>query len=278
MQVACMAQNDYTRIMAELLAAYDNGTMVGLPSATVDGFDMAAGYALGAQLAGQRQARGERLAGRKIGFTNQSIWAQYGIERPIWAPLYVETIERATAGQAEVSLARLVAPRIEPEIVFGLRSGIAPTTTEPAELLKAIEWYALGYEIVHCHYPGWQFTLPDCIADFGLHGKLIIGTPVTLPATPAPDLLDQMASFRLTLSLGEEPRVEGGGAEVLGSPLKALAFLVSTLAEQGAAPLAAGEIVTTGTLTAALSISAGESWTAVPSGIELAPLTVTLTA
>ncbi len=272
-----MTQEDYTRITAELLAAYDAGTMTTLPSQTLAGFDMAAGYAMGAELARQRQARGERLAGRKIGFTNQSIWPQFGIERPIWAPVYVETIERASVGQAEVSLAKLAAPRIEPEIVFGLRSAIAPGNPDPAALLPAIEWYALGFEIVQCHYPGWQFTLPDGVADFGLHGKLIIGTPVALPADLSADLIAQMESCTLSLSQAGVEKVSGGGVEVLGSPLKALAFLVSTLAEEGGPPLAAGEIITTGTLTNAQPISPGETWMATPGGLDLAPLTAAFT-
>jgi 2-oxo-3-hexenedioate decarboxylase len=270
-----MTQEDYTRIMAELLAAYDAGTMTTLPSQTLAGFDMAAGYAMGAELARRRRERGERPAGRKIGFTNQSIWAQFGIERPIWAPVYVETIERATAGQAEVSLAKLAAPRIEPEIVFGLRTAITPGNPDPAALLPAIEWYALGFEIVQCHYPGWQFTLPDGVADFGLHGKLIIGTPVMLPTDPPAELITHMENCSLSLSLDGVETVTGSGAEVLGSPLKALAFLVSTLAEEGGPPLVAGEIITTGTLTNAQSISPGERWTATPGGIDLAPLTAT---
>jgi 2-keto-4-pentenoate hydratase len=272
-----MTQEDYTRITAELLAAYDAGTMTTLPSQTLAGFDMAAGYAMGAELARWRSERGERPAGRKIGFTNQSIWERFGIERPIWAPMYVETVERATAGQAEVSLAKLVAPRIEPEIVFGLRMAIAPGNPDPAALLPAIEWYALGFEIVQCHYPGWQFTLPDGVADFGLHGKLLIGTPVSLPADPPAELIEQMELCTCSLRLGDGEKVTGGGAEVLGSPLKALAFLVSTLAEDAGPPLAAGEIITTGTLTNAQPISPGERWTATLGGLSLAPLTATFT-
>jgi 2-oxo-3-hexenedioate decarboxylase len=41
------------------------------------------------------------------------------------------------------------------------------------------------------------------------------------------------------------------------------------------APLAAGEIITTGTLTAALPIAAGETWTSDIGGLPVAPLTVT---
>jgi 2-oxo-3-hexenedioate decarboxylase len=54
----------------------------------------------------------------------------------------------------------------------------------------------------------------------------------------------------------------GGGANVLGSPVNALAHLRDLLALQPSSPpLAAGEIVTTGTLTDAWPVAVGETWT-----------------
>ena len=51
---------------------------------------------------------------------------------------------------------------------------------------------------------------------------------------------------------------QGIGANVLDSPLLALAFLVEILAEQTESPpLAAGEIISTGTLTDAHPVRAG---------------------
>jgi 2-oxo-3-hexenedioate decarboxylase len=62
----------------------------------------------------------------------------------------------------------------------------------------------------------------------------------------------------------------GRGSNVLGSPLAAIAHLVSVLAAQPRhAPLAAGEIVTTGTVTAAHSVRPGEIWQTEVRGIAL---------
>lgn len=53
----------------------------------------------------------------------------------------------------------------------------------------------------------------------------------------------------------------GIGANALDHPALALAFLADILTQQAAFdPLAAGEIITTGTLTKALPINAGETW------------------
>jgi len=59
------------------------------------------------------------------------------------------------------------------------------------------------------------------------------------------------------------------------SPLMAARHLVRVLgAQQLFEPIHAGEIVTTGTLTPALSIRAGETWTTNLSGIDLPGLTL----
>ncbi len=34
--------------------------------------------------------RGERPIGRKIGFTNRNIWAEYGVYAPIWGDVYAD--------------------------------------------------------------------------------------------------------------------------------------------------------------------------------------------
>ena len=70
-----------------------------------------------------------------------------------------------------------------------------------------------------------------------------------------------LPAFRLTLSRGDKVIDQGTGANVLGSPALALAHLARLLAEQPqAAKLAAGEIVTTGTITDAWPVTMGETW------------------
>ena len=62
----------------------------------------------------------------------------------------------------------------------------------------------------------------------------------------------------------------GVGANALGHPASALAHLASVLANQPQfEPLAAGEIVTTGTLTAAMPIEPGEQWSSQYAGCRL---------
>ena len=101
-----------------------------------------AGYAIALDLHTKRVAAGWRPVGRKIGFTNRSIWPRYGVYQPIFGFVYDRTLTMAPDGTATLSLANLAQPRIEPEICFGLKAS-PPRSKNPAEIVAAIEWVAL---------------------------------------------------------------------------------------------------------------------------------------
>ena len=137
---------------------------------------------------------------------------------------------------------------------------------------------AHGFEIVQSHFPGWKFQAPDTVADCALHGTLLVGPPRSLPQLGT-DLIATLESFVLTLSCGDRHVETAKGSNVLGSPLCAVSHLLSVLAGQlDYAPLQAGEIVTTGTITTARSVRAGETWRSDLRGIALPGLAVTFSA
>jgi 2-oxo-3-hexenedioate decarboxylase len=111
---------------------------------------------------------------------------------------------------------------------------------------------AHAVEIVQCHHPQWKVTIADCTADNGLHGRLIVGTPM-----PLSDNLDQTEA---RLFKGNRLVDKGVGANVLGGPIHSLAHLVELLKKRPDAPLGAGEIITTGVLTDAHAVAPGETW------------------
>ncbi len=244
----------------ELLAAWDTGTLVPSIAARHPAFNWDDAYKVSAELIQLRRARGEKLVGRKIGFTNRNIWPQYGATSPIWHPVYDRTIVYADNGSATLSLAKSSQPLIEPEIAFKLRAPVPVHCDDPAEILRAIEWYAPSFEIVCCHFADWKCTPAEFAADFSLHWRLVVGTPVA-PGNDLAALSRQLHDCRITLSKNGGEMDQGTGANALDHPALALAFLADILARQPAfEPLAAGEIITTGTLTAALPVAAGESW------------------
>jgi len=267
------ASLDVDAIALELKQAQDRVAQVAPFTARVPGFDVPTGYAVAARVDEQRRAAGDVPVGRKIGFTNASIWPVYDVHHPIWGTMYERTVTRGAKGRLSVSV--FAEPMIEPEIAFGLRSTPAPGA-DPRELLRSIEWVAHGFEIVQSHFPGWKFKAADTVADNGLHGAYLLGPPLEVSRLGA-DPIEALRSFSVELSCDGVVKETGHGANALGSPLAALAHLVSVLAEQPERALRPGEIVTTGTLTAAYRVRAGEEWSTKLHGIALPGLQVTFT-
>jgi 2-oxo-3-hexenedioate decarboxylase len=264
-------------IAKRLIHAYDTQTAVEPISASAPDFDVAAAYEVLQHIEADRHARGWQPVGRKIGFTNQTIWEPYGVAGPMWARMWDRTVTNASDGAAAVALDDFVQPRIEPEVVFGLAAPVAPGGT-PEDLLPCVEWLAAGFEIVQCHFAGWRFNAAECTASFGLHGVLVVGTPIPVADRDLATLIDALATFTATLSRDGAIVEQGCGANVLGSPVLALDHLAQTLAGQPQfAPLAAGEIVTTGTLTDAHPVASGQGWASDYGSLDLEGLTITFT-
>jgi 2-oxo-3-hexenedioate decarboxylase len=227
-------------------------------------FSIDVAYRVARAVLTRREQSGWRRVGRKIGFTNRTILDTYGVREPVFGYMYDRTlreVEPAASGpHSALSLTGLTQPHIEPEIAFKLSAPPAKGD-DPRELLRSIEWLAQGFEIVQCHFPGWKFRAADTIADSGLHGRYVLGPPQRVESLDPNRLIDQLAGFRVSLFKNGSLAAEGSGEHVLGSPLNALAHLVNVVAKlPDHPPLAAGEIVTTGTLTAALPVAAGEVW------------------
>jgi len=263
-------------IADRLLAACEGGTTTTSISRTSPAFGQEDAYEVLDLIAAHRRTNGWQPVGRKIGFTNRTIWQTFGVEAPMWAHLWDRTVVHAAGLTATVSLGSYVQPRIEPEVVLGLSDSI-PSTGDASAVMHRVGWIAAGFEIVHCHFPEWQFTLADAIADFGLHGALVVGPPLVVDDHNREHLTAALATFEATLSCDGAVVDQGLGANVLGSPALALAHVAEVIAADDRHPsLTAGEIVTTGTITAAWPIAAGQTWTSDYGALGLGGLTLTL--
>jgi 2-keto-4-pentenoate hydratase len=268
------ASLDLQLIADRLIDADATATMLEPISATVAGFDSEAAYEVLDRIAALRRRQGWTQVGRKIGFTNRTIWEFFGVDRPMWAHMWSTTVTHAQDDMV-LRLDRFVQPRIEPEVVFKLRE-TPGATASPSEILTSVEWIAAGFEIVHCHFSDWRFTVADATADFGVHGALVVGTPTFIDDNNRDAIAAELPTFEVTL-LREGAEVDRGlGSRVLGGPAHALVHLVQVLAGQSKyPPLGAGEIITTGTITNMWPIASGETWTSDYGSLGLAGLTVT---
>ena len=247
----------------QLLAALDAATTLPAFTGADPSFDLAQAFAVADEIRRLRLARGEIPLGYKIGFTNRGIWARYGVFAPIWGPVWNTTVERVDSAETSVSLAPFVAPRLEPEIMFGFAHAPAAGMSLD-ELAGCIAWVAHGFEIVHTRFSGWRFAAADTVTDFALHGRLFVGPRVPIDrfvGNGSGDLATQLASLRLTLACDGRDVEEGSAEIVLDGPLHALGLWVDAMADRPERwPIVAGDIVTTGTITDAAPLAPGQRW------------------
>ena len=264
----------------EIAAAYGSRRVIVVPpSAREGGIELPLAYAVEAELVRRRRASGHATVGCKVGYANKAMWRALKLDTLAWAHMYDDTVRHAVDGHASLSSARMVSPKIEPEIVFKLASAIPEDTTDAAAVLAHVEWLALGFEIIDCVYADWKFQPVDFVAAYGLHAALVVGAPTPVTAEAIPTLVEALASFTVTLSKGDTVVAEGAGRNSLRSPALCLAELAAARTRQpGQTPLKAGDLISSGTLTDSQLIYAGEQWSTHAAGLGVAPLTLDIGA
>lgn len=255
----------------DLLAARDRRETIRPPTQSSEEFGLDRAYRVGAVLDRRLRERGYGLLGCKVGFTNRAIWPRFGLDEPILGPIYARTL-RLARPVAEVSLAAFRAPMIEVEVVFGIEpEPDAPNGGRPS-------WIALGFEIVDCHYPDWHLTPADSVADFGLHGALIVGRPVNREMPDFDERVARLDRLEVRLLRNETLAARGRGSDVLGHPLEALKVVPRLWPRFGGAGIPEhGLVVSTGTMTPLEPLSAREMWRVEAKGVDLPGLEIVLT-
>jgi len=212
--------------------------------------------------------------------------------------MYDETVHYANNNSATLAIANPRSLKIEPEIVFGLKQPVTGPASDAASALASVDWLALGFEIIDCPFPDWKFQPSDFVASFGLHAALVVGERIPVRPDTMVNLLEQLSVFKLRISkggkfpesgdlveqrsannsvTGGEFVEEGSGKNSLKSPALCLAELSAAIARRFPSyPLSAGEIISTGTLTAGHLTVSGDIWTAEVEGLPLPPLTLRL--
>src|SRR3954462_5425880 len=271
-----MSASDPQALAQELGDAYAHQRPIAVPpSARNHGFDLASAYAVESELARRRALAGHQAVGRKVGYANKAMWRALKLETLVWARMYDDTVHYASGGAATLSVARMYSPKIEPEIVFRLKRPLTDGDTDPAAVLAAVEWIALGFEIIDCVYPEWKFQPADFVAAYGLHAALVVGEPAPVEPSAIAALVDKLPSFKVKLLKNGEVVEEGSGKNSLRSPALCLAELAAAISRRpDAEPLAAGELISSGTLTNSVLIAPGETWRAEVEGLDLAPVTI----
>ncbi len=201
--------------------------------------DTEAGYAVQHMVA--RRLGADPPAGFKIGATTKQMQAYLGLPGP--AAGFVAK-EGLLATPAELRLSTLFAPGVECEI--GLRLGrdlpAGPCTREQAAAAVAEVFPAI--EVVEKRYDDLAaLGTPTLIADQVFHAAGVLGRP----ATGWRDL--DLGAVRGRMRVDGALRGEGVGADLLGHPFQALAWLAASGAARVFGGLRAGQVVFLGSVT-----------------------------
>ena len=272
-----MSLQEVEPLARELLAAQENGQMIPVLPSSRPGFDLNAAYDVEAILKRFHEAAGHKAVGRKVGYANKAMWRVLKLETLVWAHMYDDTVHHHDDNRATLVLPPFRSLKIEPEIVFGLKRPILSEGLDAAAALESTDWLAMGFEIIDCPFPGWQFQPSDFVASFGLHAALVIGEKIPVKPEAISTLVDELPRFKVRISKNGELVEEGSGKNSLRSPALCLAELAGAILRRFPKQrLSAAEIVSSGTLTAGHATEKGDRWTVAVTGLPLPSLALTL--
>ncbi|WP_454916568.1 2-keto-4-pentenoate hydratase [Xanthobacter sediminis] len=201
-------------------------------------------YAIQALSVERRLARGETLAGIKMGLTSRAKMVQVGVDEVIWGRL--TDAMRLEEGGA-LSRKRYVHPRIEPELAFIMKRELSGAVS-PAEALGAVEAIAPAMEIIDSRYRDFKFALPDVIADNSSSSGFVVGP------WGRPD--QDFSNLGIVMEVDGRVVQMGSTAAILGHPLRSLVAAARAAGAIGG--LKPGWIVLAGGATAAHPLSVGQ--------------------
>jgi len=191
------------------------------------------------------------LVGYKIGCTSPVMQQYLDIPHPCGGGVFAKGVFDSGA---TLSTGNFVRVGVECEIAVKLARDLA-LTEEPftAEwVAESIEAYLPAIEIVDDRYVDWQtLGAPTLVADDFFAAGCVLGKPVARVGLP--DVLH--VAGRAFINGAEVGR--GSGADVLGHPHNALAWLANHLAADGK-NLRAGQLVLTGSLVKTVWLKAGD--------------------
>jgi 2-keto-4-pentenoate hydratase len=238
-------------IAERLDAAWRSGVPIA-PISESDGVgSVETAYAIQTRWTGMRLARGEKIAGRKIGLTSKAIQQQLGVGEPDYGTLWQSSFYAAAGGRVEIPARDFMQPRIEGEVAFLIGKALRGPQVTPQDVLAATEACALGVEIVASRIADWRIKLVDTIADNASYGGFTLG-----PWDEKMRRAD-LAALAMTIRHNGAPAAEGTGAAALGHPAASTAWLANKLLEFGVA-LEPGDIVISGGITKMLPVKAGD--------------------
>lgn len=195
---------------------------------------------------------GRKVIGKKVGLTSVAMQKMLGVAEPDYGHLLDDM--KVENGRA-VKMSNFLSPKIEAEIGFVLSEDLKGPNVTFLDVLMATKHVIPTLEIIDSRIADWKIDLVDTVADNGSSAMVVVGDTVTNI-----NGLD-LRSVGMDLYKNDKMIATGSGAAALGHPAHAIAWLANKLHEFGIT-LKAGELILPGALSAAATVTEGDTVTA----------------
>lgn len=196
--------------------------------------------------------------GFKIGCTTPVMQDYLGIPHPCAGKMFAETV-KAEAGVFQRR--KYIRPGVECEVAVRLSKDIAsPIGPSPGEFVAFIDAAFASIELVDDRWCDLTaVSTPSQVADNFYNAGCVLGSAAKVDYSDLDKIKGQMTINGTVVG-------DGVGADILGHPLSALAWLSEHMIERGT-PLKAGQVVTLGSMVKTNWIDAGDTVVVEVSGL-----------
>ena len=250
-----MLSIDIVRLLAQrLYQARKDRIQVRHFSLEHPGMTIEDGYAIQSEWVRMEIADGRSVKGRKIGLTSRAMQQASQITEPDYAPLMDDMF---FAAGSDLPFDRFIAPRVEVELAFVLRSPLQGPGVTIFDVLRATDYVTPALEIIDARIEQFDRDTRaprkvfDTIADFAANAGIVVGG---LPVKPDAVDLRWVGALLYKNAVIEET---GVAAAVLNHPAAGVAWLANKIAPHGEA-LRSGDVVLGGSFTRPTSIARGD--------------------
>jgi len=234
-----------------------------LPDLTAD-----IAYAIQRELDRLRVEHGDEAMGRKIGLASLELQARGGGTEPFWAHVFRS---RYAESGATIEHARYLRLRVEPELAVVLGEDLNGPGVTKGDARHAILTVRPAFEVVDVRTDVEGLDVNESIADGGWNAGCVLGEPIPAVGIDLDAVAVEVRSDR------EGVIARGDATLLMDGPAGCLAWLANKASAAGE-PLTAGEIILTGTLAGAPYLTAGDTLTAVFTGLGSEPVSVSVSA
>jgi 2-oxo-hept-3-ene-1,7-dioate hydratase len=226
------------------------------------GMTIADGYRVGRAWVALQVAAGRKVIGHKIGLTSRAMQMASQIDEPDFGTLLDTMQFTARAGEVlEIPAAHFIAPRVEVELAFVLKSPLQGRDVTVEQVLAATDYVTPAIEIIDARIEQFDRHTKvmrkvfDTISDNAANAGIVIGEgDARFRADPRVTDLPWCGAILRQNGVVEETGLAAG---VQGHPAIGIAWLAHKLAPWGES-LQPGQIVLAGSFTRPVAAKAGD--------------------